>query len=234
VTSVRRKYRPTTLAACPNSNSVAGNGCPCPITTAQMTTQASTPRRAVYCHSQCGRGWIEVSIWRWRYQYGLPGRPPRSSAHCGRPHFARWIGSRRLSGDCRMGAQLPGPTDRSGRAEDEVEHTAVYPYFNADCRLSYVKVRFTDKQNDKTSDSFGLTFQKGGGSHVDGRQSATALPVNTLASAAEIFIVTAKKPRPRRGRPGITPLHTGRRGQMAGRVHPAAPRESDRASSSTR
>ena len=39
--------------------------------------------------------------------------------------------------------------------KNQWRHTAIYPYFDVDGRISYVKIRFIDKQNDKTFRQFG-------------------------------------------------------------------------------
>lgn len=73
------------------------------------------------------------------------------------------------------------------------KHTAIYPYFDADGALAYVKVRFIDKQNDKTFRQFGPTSKLGWNSRKRAGKKPILYRLNTLAAETEIFIVNGEK-----------------------------------------
>lgn len=77
--------------------------------------------------------------------------------------------------------------------EHSWRHSAIYPYFFADRRLSYVKVRFIDKQNDKTFRQWAISSN---GVWVSRRKAGKApllYRLNTLAAAEVIFICSGEK-----------------------------------------
>jgi putative DNA primase/helicase len=77
--------------------------------------------------------------------------------------------------------------------KNQWRHTAIYPYFDTAGRLSYVKVRFVDKQNDKTFRQFGPTSKLGWKSRKQAGKTPILYRLNTLTAATEIFIVNGEK-----------------------------------------
>jgi putative DNA primase/helicase len=73
------------------------------------------------------------------------------------------------------------------------KHTAIYPYFEADGGFSYVKIRFIDKQNDKTFRQYGLSSKGGWVPRKKAGKNPILYRLNTLAGAYEIFIVNGEK-----------------------------------------
>ena len=73
------------------------------------------------------------------------------------------------------------------------KHSAIYPYFFADGRISYVKVRFIDKQNDKTFRIWAVTSKGGWVTRKKSGKAPLLYRLNTLAAASEIFICNGEK-----------------------------------------
>jgi putative DNA primase/helicase len=78
-------------------------------------------------------------------------------------------------------------------AEHGWKHGATYPYFEADGRFAYVKVRFIDKQNDKTFRQYALSSNGGWVARKKAGKHPILYRLNTLATADEIFIVNGEK-----------------------------------------
>ena len=168
---------------------------PCPIhngTNDNFSVNAETG--LWYCHSQCGRGGSMFDLEMALTNTDFPPAANEVRRIVGRPAL------RQVDREPEIKWGLPGWVhnylgQRIEADEQKMKwkHTAVYPYFNADCRLSYVKVRFTDKQNDKTFRQFGLTSKGGWKSRGRAGKVPLLYRLNTLASAAEIFIVNGEK-----------------------------------------
>jgi putative DNA primase/helicase len=79
------------------------------------------------------------------------------------------------------------------KSENCWKYGAIYPYFDADGRFSYVKVRFTDKQNDKTFRQYALSANGGWVSRKKAAKDPILYHRNTLAMADEVFIVNGEK-----------------------------------------
>jgi len=147
-----------------------------------------------YCHSQCGRGGSLFDL-----EMALTGADFHSAANevrriVGRPAL------RQVDREPEMKWGLPGWSH--GYLRERIEkierdnrwkHAVTYPYFLADGSLSYVKVRFVDKQNDKTFRQYAVTSKLG----WLPRNKAGAPPIlyrlNTLAAADEVFITNGEK-----------------------------------------
>jgi len=78
-------------------------------------------------------------------------------------------------------------------AEYGWKHSATYPYFDADGRFAYVKVRFIDKQNDKTFRQYALSSNGGWVARKKAGKHPILYRLNTLAAADEVFIVNGEK-----------------------------------------
>lgn len=78
-------------------------------------------------------------------------------------------------------------------AEHGWKHSATYPYFEADGRFAYVKVRFIDKQNDKTFRQYALSSNGGWVARKKAGKHPILYRLNTLAAADEVFIVNGEK-----------------------------------------
>ena len=147
-----------------------------------------------YCHSQCGRGGsiydLEMLISNAEFTVAA------NEVHriVGRPAL------RQVDREPEMKWGLPGWTHNYLReriekveSDNRWKHAANYPYFLADGSLSYVKVRFVDKQNDKTFRQYAITSKLG----WLPRNKAGAPPIlyrlNTLASADEVFLTNGEK-----------------------------------------
>jgi putative DNA primase/helicase len=146
------------------------------------------------CHSRCGRGGSVYDL-----EMALTGADF--------PDAARAV--RRIVGRQDPGRVEPEPEMKWGllgwqheylrrriakvEAEHGWKHSAIYPYFEADGRLSYVKVRFIDKQNDKTFRQYALSSNGGWTSRNKARKPPILYRLNTLATAEEIFIVNGEK-----------------------------------------
>ncbi len=147
-----------------------------------------------YCHSKCGRGGSMVD-----FQMLLTGADFVVAANevrriVGRPFL------RQVDREPEMKWGLPGYShqylsERIEKIERENgwRHTAVYPYFFADGRLSYVKVRFIDKQNDKTFRIWAVTPKGGWVSRKKSGKAPLLYKLNTLAATPEIFICNGEK-----------------------------------------
>jgi putative DNA primase/helicase len=147
------------------------------------------------CHSQCNRGGSVYDL-----EMALTNADFKTAAREVRRIVGRPEDPRPDEREPEMKWGLPGWSheflkERIENVERQHKwrHTVVYPYFDAKSRISYVKVRFLDKQNDKTFRQFGITKNLG----WMARNKAGAKPIlyrlNTLAAADEIFIVNGEK-----------------------------------------
>lgn len=147
-----------------------------------------------FCHSQCGRGGsmldLEMELTGEEFSVAanevrrIVGRP--TSTQPEREPVLKW--------------GLPGFShqylrDRIEKIEQERgwRHTAIYPYFRENFKLSYVKVRFLDKQNDKTFRQWAVTAKGGWASRKKAQKGPLLYRLDTLAEADEIFIVNGEK-----------------------------------------
>ena len=73
------------------------------------------------------------------------------------------------------------------------KHAAVYPYFFADGKLSYVKVRFIDKQNDKTFRQWAVSSKGGWVPRNKAGREPLLYRLNTLAAAPQRVICNGEK-----------------------------------------
>ncbi len=168
---------------------------PCPIhngTGDNFTVNAETG--LWYCHSQCGRGGSMFDLEMALSNADFPAAANEVRRIVGRPAL------RQVDREPEMKWGLPGWSHNYlGQQIESVEqkmkwrHTAVYPYFDADGRLCYVKVRFLDKQNDKTFRQFGITSKLGWKSRKRAGKTPILYRLNTLAAATEVFIVNGEK-----------------------------------------
>jgi len=78
-------------------------------------------------------------------------------------------------------------------AQNGWKFAAMYPYFESNGRFSYVKVRFFDKQNDKTFRQYALSPKGGWVSRKKAKKTPILYRLNTLADADEVFIVNGEK-----------------------------------------
>jgi putative DNA primase/helicase len=146
------------------------------------------------CHSQCGRGGSIYDLEMALTGADFPDAAREVRRIVGRPDL------RPIEPEPEMKWGLSGWQHEYLRqriakveAEHGWKHSATYPYFEADGRFAYVKVRFVDKQNDKTFRQYALSSNGGWIS----RKKAGKLPIlyrlNTLAAADEVFIVNGEK-----------------------------------------
>jgi putative DNA primase/helicase len=147
-----------------------------------------------YCHSKCGRGGSMFDLEMALSNAEFPAAANEVRRIVGRPAL------RQVDREPEMKWGLPGWSHNylaqqieSVEQKMKWRHTAVYPYFDADGRLAYVKVRFTDKQNDKTFRQFGLTSKLGWKSRKQAGKKPILYRLNTLGAAAEVFIVNGEK-----------------------------------------
>ncbi len=147
------------------------------------------------CHSQCNRGGSVYDLEMALTNADFPTAAREVRRIVGRPESPR---SDDREPEMKWGLPSWSHEYLKQRIEDverkhKWRHTAVYPYFDADNRLSYVKVRFLDKQNDKTFRQFGVSKNLGWVT----RNKAGAKPIlyrlNTLTAADEIFVVNGEK-----------------------------------------
>ena len=111
-----------------------------------------------YCHSVCGRGGSTYDLEMVLTNADFPTAAQEVRRIVGRPD------QRPLESEPEMKWGLPGWQHQYLRQriekveyENGWKHSAIYPYFGADGRFSYVKVRFIDKQNDKTFRQYALS-----------------------------------------------------------------------------
>ena len=168
---------------------------PCPLhngTNDNFSVNAATGMW--YCHSQCNRGGSMFDLEMALGGVDFPAAANEVRRIVGRPAL------RQVEKEPEMKWGLPGWSHGYLRQQIEAveqknqwKHTAIYPYFEADGRLSYVKVRFLDKQNDKTFRQFGLTSNLGWKSRKRAGKTPILYRLNTLATATEIFLVNGEK-----------------------------------------
>jgi putative DNA primase/helicase len=168
---------------------------PCPIHNGTGDNFSVNAKTGMWCcHSQCGRGgsMFDLEMALTNTEFVVAANEVRRIV--GRPVL------RQVDREPEMKWGLPGWShDYLGQQIESVEqkmkwqHTAVYPYFDADGRPSFVKVRFADKQNGKTFRQFGLTSKLGWRSRKQAGKTPILYRLNTLAAAAEVFIVNGEK-----------------------------------------
>ena len=94
-----------------------------------------------------------------------------------------------------LGSQHQYLRERIEKVESEKgwKQNAIYPYFEADGKFSYVKVRFIDKQNDKAFRQYALSSNGGWISRKQAGKIPILYRLNKLAAADEVFIVNGEK-----------------------------------------
>jgi putative DNA primase/helicase len=147
------------------------------------------------CHSQCNRGGSVFDL-----EMALTNADFRTAAREVRRIIGRPEDPRPFEREPEMKWGLPGWSheylkDRIETVEhkNQWRHTAIYPYFDADGGLSYVKVRFLDKQNDKTFRQYAPSKNLGWVPRNRAGVAPILYRMNTLASADEIFVVNGEK-----------------------------------------
>jgi putative DNA primase/helicase len=146
------------------------------------------------CHSQCGRGgsMYDFEMLVSNTEFAEASNEVRRIV--GRPAFRR--------ADCEPEKKwgLPGWShsylwERIEKVESDKrwKHAATYPYFRADGSLAYVKVRFVDKQNDKTFRQYAVTPSCGWVSRNKAGVAPILYRLNMLAPASEVFITNGEK-----------------------------------------
>jgi putative DNA primase/helicase len=146
------------------------------------------------CHSQCGRGGSIYDLEMALSSTDFPDAAREVRRIVGRPEL------RPIEPEPEMKWGLPGWQHEYLRqriakveAEHGWKHSALYPYFEADGRFAYVKVRFIDKQNDKTFRQYALSSNGGWISRKKAGKHPILYRLNTLAAADEVFIVNGEK-----------------------------------------
>lgn len=146
------------------------------------------------CHSQCGRGGSVYDLEMALSSADFPDAAREVRRIVGRPDL------RPIEPEPEMKWGLTGWQHEYLRrriAKVAVEHgwkySATYPYFDADGRFAYVKVRFIDKQNDKTFRQYALSSNGGWISRKKAGKHPILYRLNTLAAADEVFIVNGEK-----------------------------------------
>jgi putative DNA primase/helicase len=168
---------------------------PCPIHNGTGDNFSVNAKTGMWCcHSQCGRGgsMFDLEMALSNAEFAVAANEVRRIV--GRPAL------RQVDTNPEMKWGLPGWSHNYlGQQIEAIEqknkwrHTAIYPYFDADGRISYVKVRFIDKQNDKTFRQFGLTSKLGWRSRKQAGKKPILYRLNTLDTATEVFIVNGEK-----------------------------------------
>jgi putative DNA primase/helicase len=146
------------------------------------------------CHSQCGRGGSVYDL-----EMALSG----AAFHDAAREVRRIVGRpdpRPIEAEPEMKWGLSGWQHEYLRqriakveAEHGWKHSATYPYFEADGRFAFVKVRFIDKQNDKTFRQYALSSNGGWVARKKAGKHPILYRLNTLAAADEVFIVNGEK-----------------------------------------
>jgi putative DNA primase/helicase len=146
------------------------------------------------CHSQCGRGGSIYDLEMALSSADFPDAAREVRRIIGRPDL------RPGEPEPQMKWGLPGwqhgyLRQRIEKVESEHswKHSAIYPYLQADGSFSYVKVRFIDKQNDKTFRQYALSSRGGWVARKKAGKHPVLYRLNTLAAADEVFIVNGEK-----------------------------------------
>jgi putative DNA primase/helicase len=168
---------------------------PCPIHNGTNDNFSVNSETGLWCcHSQCGRGGSVYDLEMALTNMEFPAAANEVRRIVGRPAL------RQVEREPETKWGLPGWShgylrDRICKVEQERDwkQTAIYPYFFADGRLSYVKVRFKDKQNDKTFRQWAVSSNGGWVSRKKAGREPLLYRLNTLAATAEIFIVNGEK-----------------------------------------
>ncbi|MCC7235424.1 MAG: hypothetical protein IT163_08980 [Bryobacterales bacterium] len=168
---------------------------PCPIHEGKDPNFSVNAETGLWsCHSQCNRGGSIYDL-----EMALTNADFRDAARevrriVGRPDLPP------IEPEPRMKWGLPGwqheyLRQRIEKVETEHawKHSAIYPYFQADGSFSYVKVRFIDKQNDKTFRQYALSSKGGWVARKKAGKHPILYGLNTLAAADEVFIVNGEK-----------------------------------------
>jgi putative DNA primase/helicase len=147
-----------------------------------------------YCHSACGRGGSAYDL-----EMALTNADFRAAAQevrriVGRPDLHPVESEPPLKWGL-LGWQHQYLRERIAKVESEKgwKQNAIYPYFEADAKFSYVKVRFLDKQNDKTFRQYALSANGGWISRKQAGKNPILYRLNKLAAADEVFIVNGEK-----------------------------------------
>jgi putative DNA primase/helicase len=147
-----------------------------------------------YCHSVCGRGGSAFDL-----EMALTNADFRTAAQevrriVGRPD-SRLDESEPPMKWGLLGWQHQYLRERIAKVESEKgwKQNAIYPYFEADGKFSYVKVRFIDKQNDKTFRQYALSSNGGWISRKQAGKVPILYHLDKLGAADEVFIVNGEK-----------------------------------------
>lgn len=168
---------------------------PCPIHDGKGDNFSVNAENGLWnCHSQCGRGGSVYDLEMALTNADFPVAANEVRHIIGRPAL------RQVDREPEMKWGLLGWQHEYLRqriekveAEHSWKHSAIYPYFRTDGRLSYVKVRFIDKQNDKTFRQYALSSKGGWVARRKAGKQPILYRLNTLSSADEIFIVNGEK-----------------------------------------
>jgi len=168
---------------------------PCPIHEGTDDNFAVNADTGLWCcHSQCGRGGsiYDLEMELSHTEFAVAANEVRCII--GRPAL------RQVDREPEPKWGLPGYSHQYLHERiEEVErerswrHTVIYPYFFADGTLSYVKVRFLDKQNDKTFRQWAVTAKGGWATRKKARRAPLLYRLNSLADADEVFILNGEK-----------------------------------------
>lgn len=168
---------------------------PCPIHDGQDDNFAVEAETGLwFCHSQCARGGSVYDL-----EIALSNADFRAAANevrriLGRPALRQIEKEPELKWGL-LGWSHTYLRERIEKVEREKQwkHIVAYPYFHADGRFSYVKVRFVDKQNDKAFRQWAITRNGGWVTRKKAGGKPLLYRLNTLAAAEEVFIVNGEK-----------------------------------------
>lgn len=168
---------------------------PCPIHRGTDDNFAVNAETGLWCcHSQCGRGgsMFDLEMELTHAEFAVAANEVRRIL--GRPALRQVDREPDLKWGL-LGYSHQYLRERIEKVEQEHgwRHTAIYPYFFANGKLSYVKVRFLDKQNDKTFRQWAVSANGGWVTRKKARRDPLLYRLNTLGAAEEIFIVNGEK-----------------------------------------
>ena len=153
--------------------------CPCPIHNgAHDSFSVNAETGMWYCHSQCGRGGSMFDLEMTLSNAEFPAAANEVRRIVGRPAL------RQVDREPELKWGLPGWSHQYLREriekierENGWRHSAIYPCFFADGRLSYVKGRFMDKQKRQNIPDLGDHVQRWLGYPEEVWQGALAVQV---------------------------------------------------------